>query len=268
MDATAQDIIECLGAVDPGTREGKQAIWSVLTRCGPTAKGEFVSLRNQYQVQGLSIGDSNRSAALDIAAQLPSAAELPDGMLEGVRVGGSSAEDLEAPPGSLKGMARASFGEVSTDSRGTQLDRLMEQVEELWDNKVEGIAVSVVWIRARLKTRLQRIKPEDVPGPATLAMLIWAQKNETEFRRTFEAKLIPTKGIAESEEKGFVDIGGPIEDIMRKIGAVVDELGSKGDVQVRDLQAPESGSEHGTYDGSVPGVSECPPGGSEGSPSG
>ena len=232
VDATARDILECLEEVDIGTREGKQAIWSVLTRCGPQAKGKFVSLRNQYQVQGLSTRDANRSAALDVAAQLPSAAELPDGILESVRLDDSSLGDSEAPPESLKGVALAAFGEIRADSQGTQLDRLVERVEGLSDNKPVGIAQSVVWVSAKLKTKLQRIRPEDVPGPEALAMLIWAQRNETEYRRLYDSKRIPSRGIAEDKEKGFVDTGGPIEDIMRKIGVVVDELGSTDDVQV------------------------------------
>jgi hypothetical protein len=263
-DETAMDIIKCVQSHDMGSREGKRALWVILNRCGAASKTEHTALKQRYiQEGGLDVGEAFRLAALDVAATLPSADALPAGLLESLRPGADEVERVEGQqPFPWKHGTTVKSGAEGFErgqKQETLTDRLVNQVEDLSDGKPVGIARSVVWVSAHIRTPLNRLRAEDVPGPEALAMLLWARgQNETEYRRVYDSKRIPSKGLAEEDDKGFIDTGAPIEDIMRRIGAGIDEFRSAVNVStdsVRHLQASDTGRGDGGEVGGVSGVS-------------
>lgn len=270
--ATAAELIECIETYDMGLREGKRALWRLLASLGPYRKSEFMSLSERYRSQRFSIRDSNRLAALDIATDLPTAHELPEGLLSSLRPGGDEKEP-EGGRGAYKARdeAEAKAKEASSDEAvsplrvrkrsrtvETQFDRLLVRVQECSQGKRTGVGRSVAWVSAKLRTPLDRIKAEDVPGEEALSLYMWARQNETEYRRLYDSKRIPSRGIAEDEEKGFIDTGEPIEDIISRIRSA---FGSSADVSMRHLQAAESGGDDHQREGGVHGMSESSPSG-------
>ncbi len=306
--ATAAELVECLQENDLGVKEGKRAMWRLLGRLSPFYKSEVQRLRDKYLAERYHLRDANRMAMLDLAATLPTAHELPDGLLDSLRPGGIpdpkggvgayAARDKaaqEAMSGNLammKGVPPEDSDAVELlektnalpppttpvpkrqASLETQFEQLSARVRECSVGKRTGIGHSVVWVSANLRTPLNRIDGEGVPGPEALAMLLWAQQNETEYRRLYDCKRIPSRGIAEDQEKGFIDTGDPIEDIITRIrkagmpeSPVIPESGES-HVQVRHLQAAEPGGDHAGSQGGVHGVPELPVAGREGDDSG
>lgn len=123
----------------------------------------------------------------------------------------------------------------------------MSDVRELKKGSHCGIGPSVTWVSANLRTRMEDIDPEGVPGCEALSMWLWASQNETEYRRLYDSKRIPSRGIAEDDRAGFVDDGKAILDIMDRIRDGIAGALSAGEtnVSMRHLQAEEpNGNDH------------------------
>lgn len=209
----AADIVRCLQEHDVGQPAGKSALWRTLQVCSPEIRAEFTRLTSVYRRQGTHTPEEcNRFAALDIASQMPSADELPGGLLGRLR----GVDPLEEYG-----------GDVDADGE-TNVSRLVSAVYDRWDGHPIGVAKAVIWTTAHLQTPLGRIDIENCPGPEALNMLLWARGgNETEFRRLYDSKRIPSRGLAEDSDKGLVDDGRPIEDILRSLGEGLVEVAEK-----------------------------------------
>lgn len=186
-------LLDCIQTQDFSRQEGKKALWRALTPFGPAIQQDFERYRDEYLEQSFPAGDANRMAANDVAAELEAKEESEEAF-----GGGGSDPSVER-------------------SHHNRFDVLMAEVRELTRGARSSIRLRVLWVADNIGTRMDLLEVNDIPGPGALRMWLWAGQNETEFRRTFEAKLIPSKGIAEDEEPGFVDDGKAILDIMSRI---------------------------------------------------
>lgn len=304
--ATAAELIQCIQENDLGVKEGKRAMWRLLGRLPPFYKSEVQRLRDKYLAERYHLADANRLAMLDLAATLPTAHELPDGLLDSMRPGG-----IPDPRGGLGAYAARDDAEVARNPSAvelptadpdlplvektyaplvppvktaapppktparkpapleTQFEQLSARVRECSVGKPTGIGQSVVWVSAHLRTPFDRIDAEGVPGAEALALLLWASQNETEYRRLYDSKRIPSRGIAEDQEKGFMDAGDPIEDIIARIRKAgwPKESGKpesgESHVSMRHLPSEEPGGDDAGPQGGVHGLPECPVAGRE-----
>lgn len=227
VDARARAILECLEIADLTNKVGKLALYDSL----PSAmRARFQVLRNDYrQDKKLDVAESNRRAAMDIVESI---------------VGGDVPE-----PAAVASKARTK-GQAA-------LAVLAEAVREkgrLSKSRV-GIARGVAWVSANILVPLDQMDAADVPGSEALTLWNWARANETEYRRLYDCKRIPVKGIAEDEEKGFIDRGEPIADIMDRLKVAVER---QADVSMRDLQAAESDGNGSGRSGGVHGLPGVP----------
>lgn len=232
--SVASQILRCVDSEDLGTTAGKKALWTFLSPLGNHWKNEFSTLRNDYQAQGLKIGLANRLAALDVVKALRG----EDVAIEVAEDGAMVPVVSSSVVGACTPVVGAARPAGARRSRQSQFDRLMAAVQGSADLSAVGIGRSVAWVSANLRTKFERIEAVDVPGPEALALLLWAQENETEYRKLYDCKRIPTRGIAADEEKGFIDSGDPIEDIISRIAQGVRRQTDV--VSVRHLQEGES----------------------------
>ena len=293
---TATELVEFVQTYDLTTRETKRALWRLLGRLSPHCKMDFERLRDQYLAEGFHLRDAYRAAVLDVAVELPTAYDLPAGLVDSIRPvpalkepkavfkgeGAYAARDAAEAARQAEEVAaqESSQAESAADEaragveaasrvrkrpvpRETRFERLLAQVQECSAGASSGIGRSVAWVSANLRTPLERIEAENVPGVEALSLWIWAQQNETEYRRLYDCKRIPTRGIAEDEEKGFIDTGEPIEDIITRIRAAESpQVGPSAldsgeqDVPVRHLQEAEPGGHYAGSQGGVHGLPE------------
>jgi len=252
---TVLEFVQCIQTSDLGVSEGKRALNRILTPLGPYWKQQQRTLREKYRAEGSTVADANRLAALDIAAQLPDADDLPAGLLVSLRPAEGSQPKVGmtgGPRGYRAVPELMAAGRQQAKAKETQFDCLMAAVQDDCKSGRIALSQSVSWVSANLRTPLERIKAEGVPGPEALALWQWARQNETEYRRLYDSRRISTKGIVEDEEKGFIDDGKPIEDIILRI-----RTRGASDVSMRHLQAAESGGNDGGQEGGVHDLPEC-----------
>lgn len=276
---TAADLLKCIETHDLGVREGKQAIWALLRRLGKDVSAEFEVLREKYRAQGLGTAVANRLTGLDIVANLPGGRALIADVraVEGAKDGNWVPSSPEEVAETLEKMSERPRGKVfqqtvagreRAETKETRLDRLLARVQENEKNaqRPVGLGHYIPWVTANLRTRLERIDADDVPGPEALTTLLWAQQNETAYRQLYDSKRIPAKGIAADEEKGFIDTGEPIEDIMSRISEGV--VSEKTNESMRSVQAAEGNGDNIKPAGGVHGLHEDSVGGEAGMDSG
>ncbi len=283
---SAAEVVECIQTQDLGTKDGKSSLWRVFSRLPTFHKSEYQRLRDLYLEQRFHVRDANRMAALDVAATLPTAHELPKGLLDSLRTAdggpavpvGAAVEPACALPEasglSASGLAQAGLSACNAQAgltvaeevegppapkkrpvtQETRFDRLLRQVRGNSGSR-GGIGRSVAWVSGNLRTPLEQLDPESVPGVEALSLWMWARQNETEYRRLYDCKRIPSRGIAEDASKGFIDSGDPIEDIISRIR----QVGQDGDshVPMRHLQAADSDGNDAGPQGGLHDLPEC-----------
>jgi hypothetical protein len=154
----------------------------------------------------------------------------------------------------------------------TRRDRLVAEVRALTEDNPEWkrvtLAVNVRWVTSNLLTSFERLDAKAVPSMWALTTLLWAQRNETEYRRTYDAKIVPAKGLAEDEDKGLLDTGDPIGDIIDRLLEVRDSRAGESHVPMRHLQATEPDGNDAGSSGGVHGMPCSPVAGREGGDTG
>lgn len=248
---TTAELLECIQSCDLGTKVGKKTLWQYVRRIGPYRASEYENRRDRYREQGFSVGDSNRLAALDLAAELPTAHEVPAGLIESLRPGTLEPVELKQEVATAQASEQAEQPKPPVPRHGiatkTQFDRLRNKVEQNCKGHRYRLAQRLAWVSAHLRHGLENLDADEVPGLEALTLWQWAASNETSYRSLYDAKRIPARGIVEEDDKGFIDDGGPIDDIMCRI-----ETRSVSDVSMRHLQAAdEDGNDH------VPGAGGC-----------
>ncbi len=201
------DIVGKLRAVaelDLGDRTNKKKMWAILSVVDSMWGIKQNGLRDGYMRQGMSVDQANSRAVLDIANELG---------------------------GKLKPVAGKKAKAGATELE--KLDELTRRVKELTGYKRVALAKIVPWVSANIRVRPEELDPEEVPGLDALGLLIWAQGNPTEYRKLYDCRRISTKGLAEDEEKGFMDGGEPIDNIISRI------RNATNDDHVPDLRAEE-----------------------------
>ena len=191
-------LIECLRTFDVGSSGGRKELWRALTHMDSRYGRIFKEGRDRYFEKGFKPGTANRQSAVDIIESLS-----PDGIVDPALL-----EDLPLVSDPPKGLP---------DTKETRFDRLMADVREASRGARCGIGPSVIWVSANLRTRMESIVVDEVPGIEALSLWLWASQNETEYRRLYDSKRIPSRGIAEDDKHGFIDSGEAIESIMSRI---------------------------------------------------
>ena len=215
--ATAADLVEIVRSHDLSVKAGKSALWAAIATLGGDASDKLRSLCAQYRAQGMSVGVVNRNAALDFAATMPGAGLLPAGVLDELRVGGD--------------------GSVADDD---EFDRLRAAVRIRQRNGQckGGLLEGVSWVASNLRRPLHTIEADEVPNCEALNQLMFARENEAEWRRMYDSRRIPSQGFMGDTERGLVDNGAPMADVISTIFNGVAELRGKRESNNGD-QVPE-----------------------------
>lgn len=205
----AESITDFIQEHDLSTKEGKSKLWRLLAPLGSTTrKSIYIANRDKYLADGLSVGPANTMAVLDLAASLDSASELPEGLINSLRPIQIDEEVVS---------------ESSNVSKKQIIDELVLFVKENTKNISSNIAKSVSWTSENLCLGKDQLDAESVPSLEALTMFLWAKHNETEFRRLYDSKRIPSRGLASDKESGFVDDGTPIQEIILRIKSGLEE---------------------------------------------
>lgn len=256
-------MVDFVQASDFALSSDKSAFWTLLNPLGQHGKNQFNFLRNRYSRSGFSLADSWRLAALDVAADLPGAADLPVGLLASLR------------PKTADGVSEQVVVSLSTGGKKmTPFERLLAAVQERPEVVRSGFGSVVSWVSANLSLPPERVEVAGVPSVEALSLYKWARSNETEYRRLYDSKRIPSRGLMEDREVGLIDGGEEMAHIMARL---VEGLSKTGDsnVPMRHLQAAESngndigspGGVHGLPGGVVTGSGGGDTGGGGGSDS-
>ena len=214
--ATAADIVEIIRTQNLGAREGKSALWAAIATLGGDASDRLRSLCAQYRAQGMSVGVVNRLAALDFAATMPGAGLLPAGVLDELRVGGD--------------------GSVADTADDDEFDRLRAAVRGRKSRG--GLPEAVSWVASNIRRPLHTIEADDVPNCEALNQLMFARRNEIEWRRMYDSRRIPSQGFVGDTERGLVDDGAPMADVINILFRGVAEHAAKRESNNGD-QVPE-----------------------------
>jgi hypothetical protein len=251
---SAQAILDCLETCDLGARSGKGAIWKVMCGLGLEWKERFPKMRDGYRGEGFSVADANRMAALDVVVELGGVVRAGDR---------PSKPSVDKPVGPVFGGHAVGEGDVVAASKAGTFDELLRLVEESCAGKrAPGLGACVSWVSRYIRTPVERIEVSGVPGVEAISLWVWAKGNETEYRRTYDAKRIGTKGITEEDQKGFVDGGEALSDILeglRDVGSRVQRVlkGSE-DVQVRAVSEADADGIGMRGGGDMSGMSVVP----------
>ncbi|MEE9597959.1 MAG: hypothetical protein V3V96_14395 [Acidiferrobacterales bacterium] len=250
---TAAMFVECIKNNDLGDPVGKRTLWSLVTRLSPALKREFEVWRDEYRKGRFSITHANTLAALDLAATLPSSGELPVGFLDSLRPDGAETSVVriqeaaeEADVSSLRGNR--------LKTKQAAFERLLAQVQDCSQGNRSGIGSVVSWVSANLSVPVAQLVAEEVPGPEALSLYRWARENETEYRRLYDSKRIPSRGLAEDREAGLIDGGELMDDIMGRLVEGLRKKTGDSDVSMRHMQATGSGGDGSGSSGGVHGL--------------
>lgn len=218
--ATAADIVEIVRSQDLSVKAGKSALWAAIATLGGGASDKLRSFCAQYRSQGLSPGVVNRLAALDFAATMPGAGLLPAGVLDELRMGGD--------------------GSVANTADDDEFDRLRAAVRIRQRNGQckSGLLEAVSWVASNIRRPLHTIEVDEMPNCEAMNQLMFARENEAEWRRMYDSRRIPSQGFVGDTERGLVDNGAPMADVIDVLFKGVAEHAAKRESRNGD-QVPE-----------------------------
>lgn len=240
------DIFGLLRDGDLANPEVRRTLYFLLQETGLGKHPRIRISRDRYMKEGHRVDAAFRLAVLD--------------WLDGTGLcGGAAVQALMAEMRSRLPLTASAPKRLETEQKPTEksqeagigtkfqlgsssswsFEDLVAQVE-LCGGKRPGMGAVVAWVSAHLGCRLESLRASEVPGTEALTMLRWAQRNESEYRRVYDAKRVPAKGFSADVEVGFVDDGSPMAEILTRLAEVPGGIRGITNVQVRVVHEAES----------------------------
>jgi hypothetical protein len=211
-DLTAEALVYFVEFVDLESKDGKSEVWQTLQRL---SGGKYANRteayekgRDYYRSTGISMQNAYATMLLDIAAELPDSEEYLD-KIESLRPADHGDNDIDD---SVE-MEAEERVEAVVEKRAAVAD-IDKVVREITKAKTLNMAKTVVWVTSHLQTKPELIDLDEVPSMWAWTTYNWARDgNETEYRRLYDSKLIPTGGLGIAKDLGFVDDGKAVHAI-------------------------------------------------------
>lgn len=150
------------------------------------------------------------------------------------------------------------FQKIATGRKKARKD-LRADVLARTNGRSVALSAMVEWVSSNLGADLEELDAGEVPSVAAFDMLAWAKMNETEYRKVYDYKRIPNKGLASEDDRGYIDDGETFTDLSSRI------MKGLADVSVRVMQSPVAVGRDREPEGGVHDVSESVAGRREGS---
>lgn len=228
--------------LDLSTKEGKSSLFYSQKRWPKPVYNKFGRFRDAFAADGFMPAAANLKAVEKCYRLHHEVRSIPEEVV-GAHVATGVQEEsvsVDVPCGTVDVEGDEKPNRVRRESDFATILRAVRK--RCRGKKSAGLGDAVAWVAENVAFELTDLDEGEIPSPEALAQWRWAHDNETEWRKTYDAKRVPAKGFAADTELGFVDDGEAVESIRRKIAEGVDEITrSLRDGRLRDLQGTTKG---------------------------